>query len=239
MFNIAVCDDEICEVKRIAAFLEEYQKEKKEQFEVKTFQNPNDLIEYVEKHGGFDVYFLDVLMDGLKGTDAAKEIRQKETHSEIIFITSSKEYAIDAFELNATHYLIKPATKERLYDALDRALEKLKEKGDKFLVRNTSDGVLRINLNTFVYSEASGHYQFVHLQNGDEIKIRSKTSELWEELKQYPNFLQPHSGYIVNMDFIKNITSYGVNVGTFDLPISKNTFNIVKKTYLDYTFNKE
>ena len=239
MFNIAVCDDEIIEVKRISSLLLEYEKEKNENFEVKTFQNPNNLIEYVEKNGGFDVYFLDVLMDGLKGTDAAKEIRQKESHSEIIFITSSKEYAIDAFELNATHYLIKPATKERVTDALDRALEKLREKGDKFLVRNTSDGVIRINLSTFVYSESSGHYQYVHLSNGDEIKIRSKTSELWEELKQYPNFLQPHSGYIVNMDYIKNITSYGVNVGTFDLPISKNTYNQIKKIYLDYTFNKE
>ncbi len=87
MFSIAVCDDEIIEVKRISSLLLEYEKEKNENFEVKTFQNPNNLIEYVEKNGGFDVYFLDVLMDGLKGTDVAKEIRQKESHSEIIFIT--------------------------------------------------------------------------------------------------------------------------------------------------------
>jgi two-component system, LytTR family, response regulator len=239
MINIAVCDDEILELKKTTSLLKEYSQEHKNiQFNVETFQKPLELIDYINKKGGFDVYILDILMDGVKGTDVAAEIRSKKNNSEIIFVTNSKEYAVDAFALNAAHYLTKPCSKEKFDEALNRVVEKIEERGKEFIVRNTSDGLMKINLNEFVYSESSGHYQYVHLTSGVCLKIRSKTSELWEDLKSYKRFLQPHSGYIVNMDYVKNITSFGVSMEKIDIPISKNTYNSIKKIYLDYTFNK-
>ena len=76
------------------------------------------------------------------------------------------------------------------------------------------------------------------MNDGTTYKIRSKTFELWEDLKNFNRFLIPHTGFIVNMDYIKNVTSYGIEVLDANIPLSKNTYGKIRKEYLDYIFGK-
>lgn len=76
--------------------------------------------ELVGESGEYDVLLLDLMLPGMDGVEVARRFGGR---SRIIFVTAYKEYALDAFDVGAVHYLVKPVTKERLFLALDRARE--------------------------------------------------------------------------------------------------------------------
>ena len=75
-----------------------------------------------------------MMLPGISGIEVAKQLYRK---SRIIFITFYEKYALDAFEVDAVHYLIKPVSDERLYLALDRAIGRLEQIDHKVYHRNT------------------------------------------------------------------------------------------------------
>ena len=101
-------------------------------------KNNQMLREYLEDHGytctqaysgseakllfeleKFDLVLLDLMLPGIHGLEVARQISDR---SRVIFITSYREHAVEAFDVNAVHYLVKPVTEERLFQALDRAV---------------------------------------------------------------------------------------------------------------------
>lgn len=109
MVNIALCDDELKELDYAHNLLKQYMYEHLE-YEIKiySFSAPLELLSYVEEHGAFDVLLLDIYMAGMLGTDAARELRRHGDDGEIIFLTTSKDHSLDAFEVDAAQYLVKP-----------------------------------------------------------------------------------------------------------------------------------
>ena len=236
MIKIAICDDEKEELNKSLQCVTAHFDTATENATVDTFSDPKQLIDKIKENVVYDLYILDVLMGDLNGIDVAKIIRTFSKNAKIIFTTTSKEFAVDAFAVQADNYLVKPYKQEDMDNALNRIINTIPQ--NLFIVKNTSDGIKKIFLDSICYSESSGHYQYVHLDNKEVLKIRLKTNELWDELSKYKQFIRPHSGYIVNMDQVKTMTSFGMNVCDVDVPISKNTYNKVKKVFMEYTFNK-
>ena len=140
MVSIAICDDDVLEVERAQRFIEKYSQTKNEsQISVQTFLNPLEMLNYVDKNVGFDIYILDIIMDGMKGTDVAKELKAKESNCEIIFMTTSREFAVDAFALNAVHYLVKPYDFVDFSEALARALKRTEVEETDFIGKRTAE----------------------------------------------------------------------------------------------------
>ena len=238
MINIAICDDSAEELKNTKDMVALYFKAHGDVIvKVKTFSSSKDLLNETNSDIFYDIYILDIIMDSLTGVELAKIIKNKKETAKVVFTTTSKDYAIDAFSLNADHYLIKPYKKAAMFEALDRVVDAGQE--EDYIVKNSGKGLKKMLVKNICYSESSGHYQYIHLSDGEIVKVRLKTNELWEDLGKFPQFIRPHGGYIVNMDYIKSITSFGLKIGDFELPISKNTLNKLKKTYMNYTFNKK
>ena len=86
----------------------QYGAEKDVPFDIIEFSNPSDL--------------LDVCMPGITGMSLATELRAKRIESPIVFLTSYSDYAVQAFGVNATHYIVKPYTKEEFFKGVDKAL---------------------------------------------------------------------------------------------------------------------
>ena len=237
MIRIAICDDENLELNNSQKLVAQFFASTKEEAKIDLFSNPSDLINKIKNNTVFDIYILDVLMGDLNGIEVAKIVKSFNKSAKIIFTTTSREFAVDAFSVQADHYLVKPYSFEDMKEALQRVLKNMPK--DLYIVKNTSEGVKKIYLDSICYSESNGHYQYVHLINGDVLKIRLKTNELWDELSKFTQFLRPHSGYIINMDHVKTMTSYGMSICDVDIPISKNTYNKVKHQFMEYTFNKQ
>lgn len=140
MFLIAICEDETYLLEELRKKAEAYLKTRHYPAQIRTFTSGEDLL---KEQRPFDLILLDLVLPGINGLETAKRLSSK---SRIIFITSYREYAVDAFEVEAVHYLLKPVTDERLYQAMDRALNRSKQEDDRTLalIKSGSTHILPI-----------------------------------------------------------------------------------------------
>lgn len=225
------------ELERADSLLKKYTREHP-QYEIKTvsFASPLELIAYVAKNGGFDIVLLDIYMPGVLGTDAALELRNMGDNCKIVFLTTSRDHAIDAFSLDAAHYLVKPYSEKEFFSALDKVMDKLTKKDEVYITIKSTDGISRVDLNKLVYAETDNHVQKLHLSDGRVINVRKSSSELFELLEEEQRFYKCGSTYIINMDYIVELSSKGVAFSSgAKIPILSRKYMELRKLYMDYS----
>ncbi len=116
MMVVAICEDEGYILAELRKKVEKYMNSKSLPVSIKTFTSGEELLKEKKK---FDIVLLDLMLPGIHGLEVARQISGR---SRVIFITSYREHAVEAFDVNAVHYLVKPVTEERLFQALDRAV---------------------------------------------------------------------------------------------------------------------
>ncbi|MGB5823030.1 MAG: LytTR family DNA-binding domain-containing protein [Proteocatella sp.] len=207
MIKIAICDDESQELERAKSHLKRYMQEHPQyEITIVVFSAPLELLSYVGEHGGFDIFLLDVYMAGMLGTDAARELRQLGNNGEIIFLTTSRDHAIDAFEVDAAQYLIKPYTEYTLFLALDKVLNRLSKKRRHIVKLKTSDGVICLFTRNVVFTETGrNNYQIIHTIKGEKIEVRMTASELFKLISQTKLFVRCGASINLNLKFIRQI----------------------------------
>lgn len=158
------------------------------------------------------IVLMDIRMPGMDGLSAAEQIATLQTPPAIIFCTAYDEYAISAFKVQATDYLLKPVRKEALETALQQAgkLNKVQlndglnapasHEPTPYLVAKTWKGSELIDLTQIYYFMADQKYVTVHHQNGETV-IDNTLKEL--ESDYTPRFLRVHRNSLVNTDFIE------------------------------------
>ena len=119
--KIAICDDDALCREQTAALIGEYAQGK--DISVSEYERPGSVLDDAALMGGFDIYILDVLMPGTDGIQLGMKLRQMGMNGKILYLTSSREYAIDAFKTKAIGYLVKPIRKEALYPLLDEIIQ--------------------------------------------------------------------------------------------------------------------
>lgn len=239
MLRIAICDDAPQELERANRLLVQYAFEHP-QFEIKihSFSAPLELLSFVSANGGFDVLLLDVYMPGILGTEAARELRNIGDHCQIIFLTSSRDHAVDAFSLNAAHYLVKPYAEDEFFSALEKVMDKLTKKDEVYITIKTTEGISRVSINKLVYSETDNHVQKLYLSDGKAISVRSSSTELIKLLEEEPRFYKCGSTYIINMDYIIELSSKIIAFSNgVKIPMLSRKYTDFKKRYMDYVCN--
>lgn len=182
-------------------------------------------------------------MPGILGTQLAKEIRHRHAKTEIIFITSSDEYAVDAFQLKDVHYLLKPFTQEQFNEAIERAIKAIVTAAKKHISVRTSNGELHsLDINDIFYIESSGHNLTIYANNRTLIESRRSLSRLNEELEDMSpgQFISPYKGYIVNQKAIVSIKRNCIVLRCdTTIPIPKREYKSLQDKYMDYIFSKK
>lgn len=242
MISIAICDDESQELERARSYLTRYIKEHPHyEIRIVSFSAPLELLTYVEEHGGFDIFLLDIYMKGILGTDTARQLRQLGDKGEIIFITTSRDHAIDAFEVDAAQYLIKPYTENTLFLALDKVLNRLKLERRYIITLKTSDGIARIFTRNVVFTETGrNNYQIIHTLKGEKIEVRMTTSELFQLLSQNKNFIRCGASIILNLKFIRQIKKDSVILDSGEsLYYPYRAYKKIKEDFLNFEMSRD
>lgn len=236
MINIAICDDESRELDRAIGLIKKYTNEHPQHhLATYSFATPLELLEYALSKGGFDVLLLDVYMPGILGTEAARELRDMGDKCQIIFMTTSRDHAIDAFSVDAANYLVKPYTEKEFFLALEKVMDKLTKKDEDYITVKSVDGTIRIELNKLVYSETQNHIQKLYMLDGRVVNVRKSSTELFELLAEDPRFYKCGSTYIINMDYVIEISSMSVAFSTgAKIPVLSRKRTEFKKLYMDY-----
>ena len=129
MLKISICDDTAKDRKQIAENLRIYiEKHPEHGIAFDIFSSAFEMLDSFEKTGSPDIALLDICMPGMLGTELARDILRCSEKTDIIFLTTSSDYAVDAFSLHAADYLQKPYTQEKFDASLDRVIAMRRER---------------------------------------------------------------------------------------------------------------
>jgi len=240
MIKIAFCDDDLSVLNEIEALLRQYRTEHKQEIVYTAFRSPLELLSEIEKGMRWDILLLDILMPGENGISVAKEIRRYDSVAKIIFLTSSSEFAVDSYTVSAYFYQIKPVSEEIFFRLMDSVIYECEKAQQCSLVLRCKSGITRIDLEKLEYCEVTGRTLVFHLENGKVLECAGSLDELCEKLGQYDCFLRPHRSYLVNMEYIQNISYKAITLDSLaEIPIPHGKCSEIKKRYLEYAFRSK
>ena len=207
MINIAICDDEPKELEKAKSLLTSYKQEHPQyEISITCFSAPLELLTYVDEQGKFDIFLLDIYLEGVMGTEVARELRKKDDSGEIIFLTTSRDHAVTAFEVNAAQYLVKPYTEKAFFQALDKVFSRLNIERRHMLTLKSAEGIVRLFTRDVVFTETGrNNYQMIHTINGNEMEVRMTSTELFELLAPANFFVRCGAALNLNLKYIRQI----------------------------------
>jgi DNA-binding LytR/AlgR family response regulator len=174
---------------------------------VKAFNNPESLLAEAPKLE-FDLCILDVEMPGINGLEVARLLNDKP----VIFTTAYKEYASEAFDLDAVDYVRKPVQKERLEQAIEKAVKRISGKGSMraFIQLNTDKGKAIVFFDQLMYirsSETDSRDKIALLSDGSELTMKNISFEKLQSSLPTNDFVRINKGEILAIKAINTFTS--------------------------------
>lgn len=238
MLTCCICDNDAGDLAEIAALADGFSRAHPEySLTVQTFSSSCALLEHLETRGGFDLYLLDILMPQVEGLELARYIRARKEPAELLFLTSSREYALDAFDVAACGYLVKPIRREKLESALLLAVQRLAKPENSALLLKTKEGLRKLPFRELVVVESFNHDRVCTLSSGARCVTSDTLASLMERLSHDPRFFSPHRAYIINLEHITALNADNVLLSNGQrVPVARSTLPALKQAYIEYLF---
>ncbi len=179
-------------------------------------ESGEELVELYLEHKP-DVLFLDIEMPGITGVEAAKQIMKSTNNPPLfVFTTAYDAYAIDAFEIEAVDYLLKPFDQVRLHQAMERIRKRLLDssessthipgKSSSKLLIDDGEKMIVLSPDSIYYAVPSQRMLEIHTEN-EVIESKMTLQELEKKLEGR-SFFRTHRSYLVNLNHILEITPW-------------------------------
>lgn len=235
MYEIAICDDDAVFSSMFEKLLSKLLEARGIPFHLTLFSETTTLRRAIENGQKYSLLFLDILFEAEDGIDFAKFLREKKCTTDIVFVTTSPDYAISSYDVEALHYLVKPITPEKLHVALDRFLNSHPLHS---LHIPTPKGLIHVQITDILFFEIYGHEITIHKTNNTQETCTGTLKEL-ENLLPSQTFVRPHRSYLVNLNYISEIIRYQMRLSSGDvIPISKKLYQCVQSSFIDYADEK-
>src|SRR6476659_6086751 len=190
--------------------------------ELHTASSGTEALRALEEHP-VDVVFCDISMPGLDGLDLAKVLARFADRPQVVFVTAYEEHAVDAFELQATDYVMKPIRAERLSEAVRRVVAKRSEASPSTTPPELGGVTRFIQRSQILYASAPGDYARMHTANGSHL-VRVSLNAL-EERWGEKGFVRIHRSTLVSLAHVTEVSSDSgravVRVGDVELQVSR------------------
>jgi DNA-binding LytR/AlgR family response regulator len=195
-----------------------------------SLRNGIDALEFL-KHHEVDAIFLDIQMPGMTGIDMKKQIQDKGIP--VIFVTAYSDYAVEAFQLEALDYLVKPVSFDRFKITIERLQEFLtmkknneaedvKLEGGHIFVKADSKYV-KLGYDEILFVEAFADYVKIYISvNPDKRIITLQTMKNMEVTLPADKFVRVHRSYIVAISKVSALSGTEVQIESKSIPIGKN-----------------
>ncbi len=236
--NIAICDDDNQCSEMLNILLKEYASRKNiTNLSVSIYTDGHDLLDALQEDKSFDVCILDIVMPAVSGIDLGIKLREIGYNGIIIYLTSSREHALDSYKVKAFNYILKPVIPEELFSTLDDTLHIISNNADKNIIVKTKEGNVRLSASNILYVELCKRILIYHLADGstlESIYIRVPFTEATKELLADKQFVQCGAGKIVNLSHITMVTSDEIIFkDTYKFFFSKKTCNEIRSIWLN------
>ncbi|MDE7398003.1 MAG: LytTR family DNA-binding domain-containing protein [Oscillospiraceae bacterium] len=209
--NLVLCDDHSADLETLSESANDYINSRGLFGETVCFSSSEEVLRFSESsdNDAVTVYLLDVIMPETNGIELGKKLRERDKSSAVIYISSSREYALDAFSVHAFSYLTKPFSREKLFKELDECLSRMENAPQRLLIK-TANGIVGLALSEIIAVEYLNHRLIFHLTNGKKIESVYRKQTFDVQAKGLPEtgaFLKISASYLVNYRNIRGIKS--------------------------------
>ena len=227
--RIALCDDSDLERDILRKMLEKYLDAHLLSAQIDEYTSGEALLK--ADVASYNLFVLDVIMDAINGIETAQRLHQLHPHCQIIFCSSSREYAAESYDVAALRYIIKPVSEEKLFLTLDRYFHAYAAMRTLVYKQNRMDE--HIYLSDLLWIEAGDHKCILHTTQGD-ITTRSSFTGLWEQLDGM-DFVRPIRYAIVSLAEVVAIPTDVLTLRDGStIPIARAMREDMKKAYSHY-----
>lgn len=219
MINVCIVEDEKAQAELLENYIIKYGDERKQQFSITHLPDGMDLVD--DYNGQFDIILLDIQMKHLDGMAAAEKIRKVDSDVIIIFITSTVQYAVQGYAVDALGYVLKPLPFTQFEQLFDKATSRVKSKQQHVYIKvSVDDKQIKLDCEDVLYIESQRNNVIIHCEEADY--TTAGPLKKFEEMLSPHGFSKCHNAYIINLSYVEAIQkeevilSYGIT-----LPISR------------------
>ena len=205
-------------------------------YEVCVFDDPDKLLESVEKTL-YDLVAFDMNYGERSGIAYVYKMRAFDPDVTVIVLRFTAEGRVECILTTPTLIVLDDFSKKSCFSLMDIAVGQLNTNPERSVLLRTTQDIGRIvPVTSIVFAEASGHKVMIQLTSGEHIETYGPIKNLSERLKVHSEFIFPHRSYIVNAFYISCITSDKIYLRTCDttVPIARGKAGAVKEAYDEY-----
>lgn len=241
--QIALCDDEAAELKKTEELLGAYkQKHMNTDFIIERFESADELLCMV-REGKYSPHliFMDVYMQGETGEivplgmETARQLRDMGNGAKLVFLTTSKEYALDAFEVEAFQYVLKPVQPDKVFSLLERFQKEVDEERERYILLRVEGKIVKVLAKDVVYCEAQGKRQCIYMADGTEVLLNMTMAKLYEICSVCQALVKVGASYIVHLEHINSLNAQEAQMDNGQkIFLPRGTYRCLRKQYFDY-----
>lgn len=220
--RIAICDDEKIHIDNVVEHLDYFSLQEDIDFEKSIFTNSVDVLSSNIK---FDIAILDVEMDDMDGIKLGEELRKRNPHIILIYVTAHRKYLDDALNLNAVRFFEKPLDSQRFYRGLRDAIKRIDNISISFYLKDKKT-IKRISAQDIIFVEIEKRKTRIVTCN-KEYHSNNHIS-FWRDNLTSTIFISPHRSYIINFNYV---TAYERNYIVLN---EKYRINIARNKQADF-----
>lgn len=232
MYRVAVCDDVERDLEDTAACAAAVLREAGAQPAVERFRSAAGLLSARARGAAWDLIVLDIMLDGQDGIGLAEELRRAGDNTDLVFVTSSPEFALAGYRAYPVSYLLKPITREKLSPVLSRCLER-RRKAPCLVLDAPDGGNITVSPADILYVEIFRRELVVHCR----ARTVSCTGSLSATLDALPAdcFYRCHRSYVVNLAHVVGVQKYRFLLrGGGEVPIAMRPYQEARARWLDF-----
>lgn len=219
MINICIVEDELSQAERLKNYINKYGNATRQPFSITHLSDGIDLVD--DYKGQFDIILLDIQMKHLDGMAAAEKIRKVDSDVIIIFITSTVQYAVQGYAVDALGYVLKPVPYTQFEQLFDKAITRVNAKKQHVYVKvSVDDKQMKLDCDTISYIESQRNNVIIHTDDMDYTTIGPL--KRFDEMLMEHGFSKCHNAYIVNLSRVEAVQKEEVLLTNgVALPISR------------------
>lgn len=233
--KIALCDDNLEERDFLYSQLNAAMEKMGMAADIVVFDTADEMLKAAEK-AFYSIFFLDILLPGISGMDAALKLRRQGNYSPVIFTTTTKDYLLQSYSVWAADYLVKPISEKAIEDALVHAFATLKG-SDRQLEIIVARHAEFIPYADIYYIEGNNRNCIIHTRTGTYTPYNSINGML--EALNDKRFLCCHRSYLINLDHVLTVQRDKAAMRDDTMvPIRRGGTNAVRQAWEDRRFDR-
>ena len=218
MINIGICDDEASMRRLLRAPLEQKLQLLGADYRIFEYDCGETLLTRPETEW-LDILFLDIELKQLSGMETARNLRKRDSHTLLIFVTAYPDFVFQGYEVHAFHYILKPYENQKIMKVLEQAIKELGQNREHYFTLEQKSGTTKIPAKKILAFSSDRRKIIISLEDGNKLKFYGKLDAVETDLPDY--FIRCHNRHLVNLNYVTALEKDGCTLRSQSFPVSR------------------